>query len=526
MKVWFTAQLNESEKNRAKAAGATHVITNNIRCEAPFPFEIIDANEYRVEGSHCAFDANTELVEKEVNRIWPQAFLHRGVSLLNAALKAVFWSNVKTGYLKVAEQHLPHQAVRLNSVSLHPGSRIKTAVKFASLWLKKFFRDSYRLPDLDIPTGARIAFLVEDMFEYELIRRLAEEFNQKEVVLVLPPFHRFSNHEIEDLRKQKYQVIHCRVGSWIHLPFVNPLRFSSDGAWFLQQYLNNVGRISGTLQWGKALINSPLKVLVVIAQENTPHGHILSELAAAEGKAVVNVMNGIKFGEANDRNCAFQCWMMWDDKMKEMLVNSAGLKPEMLYVGGNLTQDNIRNHQFTGKVPITDEELNTHKIVSIISTRDLRKDKVQALTTLYQWANGKDKVILLYRPHPAEKPDVFFLPDADCKVDLRMVQVESAEARSSLLDQLLSSHLIINFGSTVSIEAFWMKSKCISFEMKEKTWLYCADDEILIHVNNTQDLVKHLNQIQVGGLPRQAPVWDVPYSSTLHAEYIREKFLV
>jgi hypothetical protein len=522
MKVYACLLLNEAEAAKARQAGADTVVCNGI---APglgdLPFRIVDANEYRIEGSHRAFDANLRVYENEMAKAWPAAFSFRGTPLWDAYLKALLWSNRKIAYLEEAISQLGPDVQVVHRIPLHSGSRWRCALAMAKAMLRKVKGGAYQVPVLPIPQEARLGFLIEDLFEFSLVQRLQAAF-PKESVLVLPPHHRFKKAEIDRLRAEGYTVVLCQAGKWSHLPFTLPFRFGGSAAWFVQQMLSNEPGISACLSWGRALIDSPLRVLVTVAQENTPYGHILGRMAEAGGKRVINVMNGIKFGEANDRLVQFQCWMMWDEAMQRLLHRHSGLPMERLYPGGNLTRDNIRGHEYSGHIPVSEEERATKRIISIISTRDLRRDKVTALSTLYDWAAGQSGLILLYRPHPSEKEDSYYLPAGDSGIDIRMVKPEAAVAKKSLLDQLMSSDLTINFGSTVSIEALWMKARCITFEMKPFSWLYCVDAQTLLHINSPDALRAELEHCHFHPKANSAdPGAHEPYSWQQHADYIR-----
>jgi hypothetical protein len=102
------------------------------------------------------------------------------------------------------------------------------------------------------------------------------------------------------------------------------------------------------------------------------------------------------------------------------------------------------------------------------------------------------------------------------------VKPASSQAKKSLLDQLLSSDLVINFGSTVSIEALWMKTPCITFEMKPQSWLYCVDGQILRHVNSAQALRDALEACQIHKkMNSTESVGTEPYSWQNHADYLK-----
>lgn len=522
MKVYACHFLNHDEATKAIAAGAEVVVCNGVSPGlGDNPFRIVDANEFRIEASHRAFDANKALYEQQLARQWPAAFTFRGIALWDAYLKAVLWSNRKTAQLEEAIARLGKEAQVIHRIPLHGGSRLRCAFSLLKTLLRKIRGGAFRLPELAVPEDRKLGFLVDNMFGFHLIQRIYQAFPGQSV-LVLPPDHSFRDNEIASLMAEGYQLVICPPVTWSHIPFTLPFRFGGPAAWYVQQMLRNEQAVSACLAWGQALMQSPLRVLVTIAQENTPNGHILGRLAAREGKQVVNVMNGIKYGEANDRLVQFQCWMMWDEALQQLLLRHTGLPKERLYIGGNLSRDNIRDHIYSGNIPLSDAERDEKRIISVISTRDLRQDKVVALDTLYAWAAGQEDVILLYRPHPSEKEETYYLPPAGSGIDIRIVKPAVPLEKKSLLDQLLSSDLVINFGSTVSIEALWMQAACITFEMKPESWLYCVDGEILRHVSSGQALREELQACRRHKKRNStATHGSEPYSWQIHADYIK-----
>jgi hypothetical protein len=522
MKVYACHLLNSEEAAKASAAGTDVVVCNGVNPGlGDWPFQIIDANEFRIQASHRAFDANRELYEKQVACKWPAAFAFRGIELWDAYLKAVLWSNRKTAHLEEAIASLGPDARVIHRVPLHHGSRLRCAFSLAKTMLRKLRGGPFRLPELAVPQERKLGFLVDNIFGFNLIQRIYQAFPGQSV-LVLPPHHTFKDNEIAALKAEGYQLVICPPATWVHIPFTLPFVFGGPTAWYVQQMLRNEQAVSSCLAWGQALMESSLRVLVTIAQENTPEGHILGRMAAREGKQVVNVMNGIKYGESNDRLVQFQCWMVWDEPLRQLLLRHTGLPKERLYIGGNLSRDNIRDHVYSGNIPVSEAERASKRIISIISTRDLRRDKVTALTTLYTWAAKQPDVILLYRPHPSEKEDSYYLPASDSGIDIRMVRPDASVAQKSLLDQLMSSDLTINFGSTVSIEALWMKARCITFEMKPASWLYCVDGQTLLHINSREGLLDALQDCRFQPKAGSVVSGDQePYSWEKHANYIR-----
>lgn len=524
-RIYPALHLDKKELDKAISLGAQAIVAYEISVSVPAGIEVIDANEYRAAGSHRAFDANLRLYEAELSKSWSSAFIFRGVPLWDAYLKALLWSNQRLAYIEEAIAQLGPDVHILKRIPLHSGSRWRCALAMGKAMLRKLLGGAYQVPVFKLPDYARLGFLIRNSFEYRLVERLHKAFN-KESVLVLPPNHGFKTEEIEKLQTEGHKIILCPDSNWSHIPWSIPFRFGGSKAWFVRQMLRNEPGISACLSWGKGLMDSPLRVFITVAQENTPYGHILGRMAEATGKHVINVMNGIKGGLANDRLVQFQSWIMWDQAMQNLLLKHCGLSKERLFIAGHLGRDNVYGHTYTGAIPVNEVERSEKRIVSIISTKDLRYEKVAALTALYNWASQQNDVILLYRPHPSEKEESYYLPDSSLGIDLRLIKPEQAIAKTSLFDQLLSSDLTINFGSTVSMEALWIKARCVTFEMKPESLLYCVDGLNLKHISSPEALraeldscIFHIKENRVNNNEEDIPSWQK------HADYIRPLIL-
>lgn len=518
LKIYHTDKLTENEVKVASDFKADVVLCNEIKAKGPFDFKTEDASQFRIEGGWLAYNENAKLL-LDVKEKWPGIFEFDGVNLEKAFQKALFWCNRKAGYLLNASENLYPEEIKLNKVELHQGSPLKTALMFIKYYLKALKGGRFHIPDYKINKSVTVGFLIEDMFEFGVLKNVISNFTKEEVILVLPPFHRFKTMELDELKSQGYVIVECKTGTWVHLPFTFPIKFNKKESWMVQMILNNLQPISQCLMWGESLFQSSMKVLVTVAQENTPFGHILSEIAGNHHKMVVNTMNGIKYGEGNDADTSFQRWMVWDDDMKNLLIEKVGTNAEQLVVAGSLSQDDVMNHTYNNSLQIDEETLQTKKVISVMSTRDLRPDKVEALTTLYAWAEERKDVIILYRPHPAERKESYLLPDKN-KVSFFIVHPETKDAKISLLDQLLKSDLVINFGSTVSIESKWTHTPCITYEKKPYSWLYCVDNLTVFHLNSRDGLLNFLNNLS----KKKKYIKHVDYkkSSSVYAENIKK----
>lgn len=493
MKVFSCVLFDESNLNAARKLGADCVLTCNIKVDDTDKFQIIDANEFRVAGSHYAYLENESLVRTRLAEIWPGVLEYKKVNLITAILKGLYWSNNTRGVLQKAQESLSKEYQRLNRIELHQGNVITALTGWLKLYAASFWRRTLKNKVSALKPECKVVFLVSNLNEFRFIKNLVNQFEREECAIFVPPHNRFRKDELTSL-SDEYNVVVFPAQNWLHCPRLKKLPKSKEDAWLIRETARILPEISTAIQWSSELMAGNAEVFVTIAQENTPAGHVLCNFAKAHGKKVVNVMNGIKLGTANDRNAEFSSWFVWDEQMKKLLMEHSQLDPPMLKVLGNLNEDLFSAHENTGSMPLSEKEAGNSFVISIVSTRDLRRDKIVALNYLYHWAAEHRNVVIIYRPHPAEKPDQYYIPD-DERVRFHLLTNENQLVKKGLLDQLSISDLVVSFGSTVAMEAAYMGIPSVTFEMKKQSLLYCVDGKNIIHVQSIEHLEGVVNDM-------------------------------
>jgi hypothetical protein len=486
MKLYSSVVLDDKALRSALNEGADHVLTCNIKVDDSKGLEILDANEFRVAGSHYAYQENEKLLRARLGQLWPGVLQFEGISLITAILKGMYWSNNAKGILLKALTGFDKDVSKLNTIRLHESSKFLAWLSWLKLYVSHWSEKRFKTQEISISKGCNVVFMVRNYNEFKFVQNVVNQFGRDECTVAISPGNRFLKEDIAELRK-KCEVVFLQANSWNFVPFLPNVPASAEDAWLIRETVRTLPEISAAIQWSEALMKSDACVFVTIAQENTPSGHILCNYAKMYGKKVVNVMNGIKLGTANDRNAEFTKWIIWDEQMKKLLLDHSSLDPGMFSVLGNLNMDLINEHRNTGSMPLSESESDSCFVVSVISTRDLRKDKIEALNYLYQWAANKKKVVILYRPHPSEKMDQYYLPKQST-VRFYLLTQENQLAKKGLFDQLSISDVVISFGSTVAMEAAYMGIPSVTFEMKNNSLLYCVDDVNIIHARSCKQL--------------------------------------
>lgn len=489
LKAFIADIIDAAAIKKLRKSGAPAVVCNQLRVSLPEQLQLLDANSARTEGTWTAWRSNAAVLEGLFDKV-PGLRRYDGLDLSPAFRKTVLWANRKFGYLQAYLDEHPEIAP-LNPPDLYPCRRLRVLLKYLKLLRKSTRRVSGE--NACPPVKTRVAFMVEDLFELRVLQPVAERIKVEEVCWVIPPHHRFSEDELQEIRKG-WNLWLAPGADRLLLPVFPVFMLNKKELFCLNAWMSDLKIISDALHWGDLLFGSQIRVLVTLAQENTHIGHILCGQAKKCGKHTVNTMNGIKTAEAISAEADFSTWIIWDEAMKDILVHGVSIPGKQLHVAGALQQDLLRAHRYMGTIPVSDEDLKSHRIISVVSAKDLRSDKVEALQALYQWAAVQKDVIVLYRPHPMEPEENYLLPPAgSCRYEL--IKPSTAESKISLMDQLMVSDLVINFGSTVSIEAKWMGIPCVTFEKKALSDLHCVDGLMLRHARSAQELTEILYSI-------------------------------
>ena len=496
MKVFVTDIFDAQSAQRLKSSNADAVLCNQLKQAVPEGLPIFDANSERIAGTWEAWNSNIPVVSSLLRKA-PGLRFQQYIDLMPALLKTALWANRKYGYLQAWLKKHPDM-VPVSAPDLYPISRAKFSLKYLKQLLQS--RGKRNASDaIEIPRGATVALMVEDMFECNILLPVARELGREQVCWVLPPKAKFKAEELLELKKA-WNVWKAPSAPQLQIPVVPLYRLNKPELFCLNAWLNDYRQIDDCLFWGEQLFQGNIQVLVGLAQENTHVGHLLCALAAKHGKHVVNTMNGIKSAEAISAGTTFSAWIVWDEAMKRLLSQKVQVPEAQLVVAGSLQQDALANPEYTGSMPITPEEAKHKLVISIVSAKDLRMDKVEALDALYAWANEHNDCVVLYRPHPLETEDFLYLPK-NPDFHFEVIKPGIASHKQSLKDQLLLSDLVINFGSTVSIEAQWIGTPCITYEKKNESDLYCVDGKTLIHVAEKEQLIGMLNQLSKKASP-------------------------
>ncbi|MCB0836913.1 MAG: hypothetical protein KDD63_10430 [Bacteroidetes bacterium] len=494
----FTCDILD-EINLAKAKTCEVIVTNGIKVpvsQIPDGIKIIDANKYRIEGSWHAYQEDEKALQK-IRELVPQLFVYKGFDLYPALLKSIYWTNFRQGYIDVALEKcgLINQEL-INGDSGGIKDLVKDRILTTYYALSRGKEPHKKVPEMS-GKSVKYLFVIESVLLIQFWEKLIDQFPPNETgIFILAEREHIPKEMIDHFRERGMSVFYEEVFPDIKPPFFNP--FSVPGAYLpiLKNLLKVWGGIVNFLENMLFFTQGDTRAIIVNAAENNFYGHILAQLRGKANFKVYNTMNGNKFATPNNSDAEFDAWFVWDEMLKDLLEKDCRLPVgQVVNIGGHLMQDKIKSHSYGHTLPLSDQQLEKMKIISFGSCRGRRKDKIDALETLYQWMKNNPDTILLYRPHPAEKREDFFLPEGELQKRVILVEYNPDTIKQTLYDQLIISHVMIALGSTVLLEAKWADLPAITFEQKETSFVYCVDEKYIWHCKTPDSLVERVEGI-------------------------------
>lgn len=451
----------------------------------------------RVESTWYTWKENKKIIDSFKSK-FPQFFSIQGYDMTLAIEKAMFWSNFKTGYLWFsAKNYYPdHKVLKIDS--FHKTKKLYVLfryiqLKFHSIGKKQNVKKQGN-------KNYKYAIHVKNDFQismYQNLIRLAQSN---------PEFKIFADKKVSSTYLEKFNFKPIDVikdsPDFFPIPNINILKLEESDWFVLNTILIHWHEINSCLKTALEISHDNLKSVLLNEAENGVYGAVLSEVLKSTGATVYNTMNGIKSGESQDTYINFQKWFIWDDKMKQMLKEKNKIQEDKLIVSGHLAEDLVRNYQYKNSLNLDRDYLSTKKVISLFSVKGKRYVKLEAIKYFYELLKNDDSYFLIIRPHPLEKKEDFIIPDSDVK-NIHIVEYDSSNLNDTLYDQLLLTDLSVVFGSTVSLDSKWMGVPCVTFESREKSLVYCADDTNIIHVKNIQEFQ---NEIRRFSTKKKVPV--------------------
>ena len=459
-----------------------------------------------------AIHKRNEAILAPIKSKYPLVFQYKGYDLTRSFLKQLIWAKYQMHHtLLAAFDHLKNQHPNLRIVDKSglPSfkEKIKTYIQFLHKRLKGSLagKNDYQL-NTDEFTEKTYVFIIQNEFTAINWQNLINEFDSSEVFILLLCDEASLKKIIQSETYNNWQAKGIS-SAWINEPKMeNPpnagfslVNFNSTEVDYLNTLLKLRGRFCGFIDYLETAFKLIKPQLVICnAFENSYHGHLSCELGRKLQFKVVNIMNGNKTAEANNANVEFDRWLVWDEGMRQMLIQECFLDEKQIFnAGGHLSEDTIRAHTYQGTLNDLPDFSNNPKYILYGSTVGLPLAKIRSLDTIYSLLKKQSNIFLILRPHPRERKQDYYLPkDEEIQQRVKVVEYTRENSKKTLYDQFLKVQLVISIGaSTIIPEAMWAGVPAISYEESEKPSLYNVDSESIFFANNPNTLINLVDDL-------------------------------
>ncbi len=470
---------------KARAEGVHIFLFNEIDFIPPDEehsgVRFFNCNTQRVESTWYTWKKNDELIVSFKQK-FPQFFTLLGYDTTLAIQKAMFWSNFKTGFLWYSlKEFFPNEKIYFIE-PMHQTNAIGVMLRYIKMLFKS--SNSIKHPVWSEQTY-RYAIHIKNNFQLGLYQDIIRKVENNAEYKVFTDQRVDKNYMEMFGFSQKNNI--PLSNKTLPLPVLNPAILSKSEWYLLNIILMNWKEMNESLETALQIAHKNLKVSLINEAENGIYGAIVSEVLTRNGVRVYNTMNGIKAGEAQDAYINFSNWFVWDEQMKQLLMHENKIAEEKLIVSGHMVEDLVKNYRYRNSLNLDPESLKNKKVISLFSVKGKRYVKLETINYLLDLLKEDDSYFLMIRPHPSEKPEDYILPDSDSK-NVYFVHYNAKTLNDTLHDQLVLSDLAIVFGSTVALDSKWMGVPCITYEVKDKSLIYCTDQEQIIHVRTIEEL--------------------------------------
>lgn len=443
----------------------------------------------RVPSTWYTWQKNEE-VFKHFKKKYEQFFIWEDYDMTLAFLKALYWSNQKTGFLQYVKSRYFSQIEVWKEDALYDSKFINVLLKYNYFLIN---RRSQPRKQLKFDNQGKVGLLVRNEFEVILYKFLiTQSLNKENVLFFVTDDH--TKEVVIKLGAKQSQIVVCKNTIQRKTPFINPLFLKKEDRYILNQILNNWHEVEHWIGVAEEIVSYGVSKVLMNEAENGLIGAVFGEVFHKHGVVSYNTMNGMKAGQAQDSFINFDYWFVWDEKIKQLLIQKNKLPESKLIATGHLMEDKAREHQFHNSLPVSKEDIKGKKVISLFSVRGRREEKLEAFEYIYKLAELNKELIFLIRLHPSENAEDGVLPPKDLK-NIYTVNYTDENSKITLYDQLLISDLSICFGSTVALESKWFGVPCITYEKREESLIYLIDEEIIFHVKEANEFIQKVNDL-------------------------------
>jgi len=422
----------------------------------------------------------------------PELFSYKGIDLMSALKKDLFWSSVvQHSLLFQAEKY------RLKENEIVFYNERSFFLKKLSLARKIFFNND---SSYSINTGVfseertnKIAFRVNDTALIALYGNLFEKLGNRNIVSFQSRNVNNPKAMNETLAKTFSENINSEFskGHRSKISFSSKIKlvFIKQDTEFLINFIHALNKLCNHVDEYDKLFRSGVKKVVLNAGENEGEGNVVCAVAKKYNVTTFNYMNGTKAKDPHNVETFFDFWFMPDTKTQELILSYCKVEKKQVPVTGHLMQELAGKHQYSGTLENILGKLVNKKVIALFTSKVFVNEINTVIDFLLKYVEAHTDVIILIRKHPAETES--YKISHDCIIELEKPEVNNSQL--SLFDLLIKSNVSISFSSTVSYQSSWFNIPSINYENSERSRLTYVDGEKVVHINSIDKLESYLN---------------------------------
>ncbi|MCC6818891.1 MAG: hypothetical protein IT245_08370 [Bacteroidia bacterium] len=482
--------------------------------DLPSNLQLIQSNTFKIEGTWETYNFNLNVIERLFSK-HENLFKCLNYNIRPAIAKLMYWSNFQAGSIRAYLKNLKSENFVVKDLTyFNSGNKFKEVLKFVWLYLKHVKKYRNNIQNVLSLPKAKIGFLIKENLEFKLYEQLLKELKDTSVVV----FH-YGNlsEDFNEMTNPNLQFFNLGlINAYESFPLINLFKLDKNELQLVNKLIDSWNDMASELKRYEYIKNSGVKCLMINEGENIAFRNLL-KVVLGNNTAVLNTMNGMKAGEAQDADVNFDKWFVWDNQMKHMMMNKCNLPDSMLVNVGHLAEDIVSNYTFENTMDLDFDTWINKKIITVFSVKGNRKEKLDVENALINLIENEDDYIVIYKQHPLEKPNDFLFKNLNSE-KLIVIKDSYKNSKNALYDLLYLSDLAIVFGSTVALESTWFKTPCISVEYHNSN-LYFQENKYVSHIDSITKL-----EIQLHNLKKKAHNHDSIYQSNISkkiADYLK-----
>ncbi|HEY1047211.1 MAG TPA: hypothetical protein VGF79_12275 [Bacteroidia bacterium] len=493
-KVYINYSITDADVAYIKQNKINAVVCYDIRSSENLPsqVEVHFSEENRVRGTHEAYRYNDRVINSLLSKIGKIKV--NGIDILPAINKLVYWTNYKIGAIKLTLKENFPDSICYDRTSYFPDTYLKSLLKYFKLFLSNN-RNVQKASKVELTTINRqyhIGILVNNSFELQLYRYIIDQLDPHELVI----FH-YGNIDFtgSDIDLNGVELLNLKdFQKETSQPWINPFRLNKEELSVLNILYKDFKMISRELNGYECMKACKVKSLLINEGENQPLRNLLKSVLG-EDTIIYNTMNGMKAGEAQDNDVAFDHWFVWNENMRNNMSVTTGLKKDFLINVGHLAEDAIAHHRFENTIQIDTEKLKTKKVITIFSVRGQKQEKKDVFRVIYDLLKSDQTIFVIIKPHPLENPSDYLI-EMNGNENIYLVDEKLKNSKQTVYDLLSLSDLTIVFGSTVSLESKLFGVECLSVEYADESLISDVDMDKIKHIRNKEELIELLLKVR------------------------------